>query len=233
MRATLVVTAPGVTAIGEMSRLLAGFEVTVVTTFLRSVSPEGLEEAWEHLDYTVDQVATTAPDVVVQNTVAFCLNGDPDAPDEVRRRMTSATGAPTAVGLSSTVAALREVEVRRPLVVAPYPEALEERFRDVLHRHGITVSGWAGPLITDPATIHRATADADTYVARGLAEAPAADGVLICGGGWSSLDVAARLEARLDIPVLTSNVAEAWHARRLCGVAGRPPTARHWATFAD
>lgn len=231
-RATLVVTAPGFVAIREMSKLLADFEIAIVTTYLRSVNPEGIDEAWQHLQYTIDQIATTSPDVVVQNTVAFSLDGNPSSPGELEHRLARAIGAPAAVGLLSVLAALQELGVSRPLVIAPYPEVLRDRFQDAMSRHGIALSGWQGPVIKYPAPINDAPADADAYVEQGLAAAADADGILINGGGWSSLDLAAGIEARTGLPVLTSNVAEAWHARRLCGLPDRRPVASLWRHLA-
>jgi maleate cis-trans isomerase len=233
VRATLIVTAPGVVATREMRVLLEGFDLAFVSTLMASADPEGIETAWQHADYTLAQVRTTEPDVVIQNTVAFCLNGDSKAADKLAQRITDTSGAQAVVGLTAVIQALHAVEGRSPIILTPYVDAVRRRFSQVLTTHGIEVSGWGGPTISDPASINRAPTDVVDYAEDALADHPDADSVLVCGGAWSSLGVCAAMEEKTGLPVLTSNIAQAWYARQLCGLTNKPPHARHWGNLGD
>jgi maleate cis-trans isomerase len=218
--ASLIITAPGLVPARELHTLLSPVVETVITTtLLRAVSPAGIAEGWARLDYTLEQVAAASPDMVVQNTVAFALTGDPADVARLHAQISLATGAQVVVGLEAAVAALQSLGIRKPLVVAPYSRELRERFDVILRLEGIDPSAWAGPEISSPAAINAAAdTDALEYVSSALERSTTTpDAVFISGGGWPSLYLVTALETRTGLPVVTSNTAQAWMVRRLAG----------------
>jgi maleate cis-trans isomerase len=220
----LMITAPGFAATRELARLLPETLDPVVTTArLTQVSPAGIAEYWQMLDYVLDQVAAAKPSYVVQNTVVVSLTGDVADLDRLRERIVGHTSAQCIVGAQAVVDTLLDDQIRRPLVVMPYIQALRERMAAVLSYHGIEASGWIGPQMQSPGDIHRAAAsDAAEYIRAGLASADGScDGILISGGGWSSLDLIGDLEDEFSMPVLSSNIAQVRQLAKLSGHAGR------------
>lgn len=112
-------------------------------------------------------------------------------------------------------AALRRLGVDRITLATPYPQALTETEAAAFTGHGITV------------TAHASLGDDDRYAditatqVRTLVEGmnPAAlgdaDALVLSCTGWPTLGVIPELEARLGIPVLSSNLAMAAYAAAL------------------
>lgn len=218
--ASLIITSPGFVPWQELQTLLTSMVDTAITTsLLRSVTPEGIAEAWEQLDYTLEQVATAAPDIVVQNTVAFALTGDPTDMDNLAARIIDATGGKAVVGLKSAVNAMQSLDIRHPLMVAPYSMVLRDRFDVVMRANGIDPVGWTGPQMTTPAAINAfSSADTAGYVLLALTEqVRKPDAIFISGGGWPSLGLIGELEKKSGLPVLTSNTAQTWMVGKLTG----------------
>jgi maleate cis-trans isomerase len=217
----LIITAPGFAAVRELARLLPETVDPVITTArLREVSPEGITEYWQMLDYVLDQVASAEPSYVVQNTVVISLTGEISDIERLRQRIADHTGAQCIVGAQAVVDTLLDDRIRHPLVVAPYVQTLRERMATVLSSNGIEASGWIGPEMRSPGDIHRTGASSAAQLIRhGMAGAgPTCDGVIISGGGWSSLDLIGELETEFSVPVLSSNIAQ---ARQLAKLSGR------------
>jgi maleate isomerase len=218
----LMITAPGFAATRELYRLLPpNLDAVVTTALLTEVSPVGIVSYWQMLDYVLDQVASAKPSYVLQNTVVIGLTGDLKDLNRLRDRIGSHTGAQVILSVQAVVDTLREDQIRHPLVVMPYMQALRDRLGAIFAANGIQASGWIGPQMRSPGDIHRGGASAVTDLIRaGVAEAgPDCDAVLISGGGWSSLDLIDPLQAELSLPVLTSNVAQ---ARQLARLSGHP-----------
>lgn len=141
-------------------------------------------------------------------------------------------GIPVTTAALAMVAALRATDVTSPLLVLPpwFPESVADAARSYFDAAGFKVRG---PLRFDLGQGWREMQPYEVYdrggqwdvrpdevyqqVRRGF---PAdADGVLIPGSGFRSLDAIEPLEQDLGVPVITSNQASLWHCLEIAKVS--------------
>jgi arylmalonate decarboxylase len=146
----------------------------------------------------------------------------PEAHDRLLAELRQRTGLPVSTMSQAIIDGLREAGARRVAVATAYSEVVNNRLRELLAASGIETLAlecfdlleFGGPGKKSEADI---IALSDTAVER----AGGADGILISCGGLRTLGVAAPLEARHDIPVVSSATAAFWAAMRLVGDSGR------------
>ena len=136
---------------------------------------------------------------------------------EVRRRLQRARpGAEVTTPISAAKAGLSALGARRIALLTPYPPGLHGMVADHLRQHGFALSDEKGLGVDTDAGItaipERALIEASLALQRTDAEA-----VFLSCTALLTAGVVEILEARLGLPVVTSNQALAWHALRLAG----------------
>jgi arylmalonate decarboxylase len=148
----------------------------------------------------------------------------PEAHDRLLHELRQRTGLPVSTMSQAIIDGLREVDARRVAVATAYSDVVNRRLRELLAASGIeTLALESFDLLEFGGPGKKSEADiialSDTAVER--AAVGAADGILISCGGLRTLGVAAPLEERHGIPVVSSATAAFWAAMRLIGDSGR------------
>ncbi len=137
-------------------------------------------------------------------------------------RLEGAAGVPATTTATAVLEALRVVGARTAAVATPYLDNLNEIERRFLEDSGFGVSAIAGLQCGTDAEIGRLSpGDAEALVA--AVDSAAADTLFVSCTNWHCLEAVPRIEADRGKPVVTSNLAGAWAALRLLGIADAAP----------
>lgn len=135
-------------------------------------------------------------------------------------RVASLCRAPALLAAQAVRAALRHLGVTRLALGTPYPESISRQGRAYWEAAGFQIVGYH--RLAGVADIYTESEERAAELGR-LADAPAAQAVLISGTGLPTVGMLERLERELGKPVISSNQACLWRALRLAGV-GEPVT---------
>jgi maleate isomerase len=174
----------------------------------------------EHIDETVELLASVEPDVIVlaHTATSYVLGKDGDAKLALRQKQL--TGIPFISALGSAVAAFETLGVRRVAVGTPYDKALTLHGKAVLEEYGIEVVN--AECLPDVKNIFEET-PRRVYGLVKAANRPEADVVFISGVGLPTLLVLGPAEIDLGKPVLSSACAMMWNALRTAGIRTSVP----------
>lgn len=174
----------------------------------------------EHMDETVELLASVEPDVIVlaHTATSYVLGRDGD--DKLARRLEQFTGIPFISALGSAVAAFEALGLRKVAVGTPYDRALTLRGKAVLEEYGIEVVN--AECLPDVKSIFEET-PRRVYGLVKSANRPEADGVFVSGVGLPTLSVLGAAETDLGKPVLSSACAMMWNALRTVGIGTSVP----------
>ncbi|MBB4284628.1 ectoine utilization protein EutA [Roseospira goensis] len=208
----------------DFARLTHGLGVTVFASrvpYDNPDTPDGLAALEGHLTAAAGRLVPGAAFDVVHFgcTSASAVIGD----DGVARAVRAAKpGAAVTNPMTAADAALRALGVRRLSLLTPYLPAISQPVADRFESAGYTLDGLTCWGIRDDRDMARL--DGDVIVREAVAAtAPTADALFISCTAVPSAAVAARIEAAIGRPVVTSNQAAAWLALRLCGVTADVP----------
>ena len=135
--------------------------------------------------------------------------------------------------LSAALAAFGAEGVRSPAIVSPYVETVAVPIRDAFEAGGLRVPLSVSFDEQSEARVARIDPASTRAAALSVGAAPEVDGVFLSCTNLQTLDIIDDLRTTLGKPVLSSNLALAWHMARLAGglpmngAAGRclPPPA--------
>ena len=160
----------------------------------------------QHVERAADELGSAQADVMAFACTASSFVDGVEGETELRNRIERA-GEAKAVTTSGAVAeALRTLGIRRVAVATPYPEELNVLERQFLEDEGIEVLSVAGMGIVDAFSIGKVTPQETHEFARRVWREDA-DGMFISCTNLRTIDVLARLEAELGVPVVSSNLA--------------------------
>jgi maleate isomerase len=133
-------------------------------------------------------------------------------------RIERATGVPATTTTTAVLAALRAVGATTLAIATPYIDALNAIERRFFEDSGFRVAAIRGlGCLTDP-EIGRLNPD-DAALLASEVDCPEADAVFISCTNWHVLEAVDAIEQATGKPVVTSNLASAWAALRLLGIA--------------
>ena len=150
-------------------------------------------------------------------TGSYVLGPDGDA--AIAADMQSAAGVPATTTSTATVAALRELGVRRLAVLSPHVDDLNARLRAYLEASGFRVVNMVG--LNQRGDIEAIEPDATRDLVTSSVNACNADAIFISCTGLRTATIIDELEQSLAKPVVTANQATLW---RLAQLAGTPTT---------
>ncbi len=142
----------------------------------------------------------------------------------IARMAEAARGLPVTTTTTALVAALRALDVRRPLLATPYTETVTGRAVSYLEGHGFTVPAARGLGLDEDQAIGFTPPEAVRDLVRSL-DRPDADAVVISCTNLRTAGLIDELEATLGKPVISAIQASFWHGLRLAGF--RDPIARY------
>jgi maleate isomerase len=169
----------------------------------------------EHLDETVEMLASVKPDVIVLAHTATSYYLGKDREEELVKRMQDKTGLPFITTFGSVLAACRALDVTRVAVGTAYDEALSRKSREVLESHGLQVVNMQ--WLPDVRSIFEETEERVYGLGRSV-DHPDAQIVFISGVGLPTLSVLGALEADLGKPAISSAASMMWQALKAAGI---------------
>ncbi|RME18911.1 MAG: Asp/Glu racemase [Alphaproteobacteria bacterium] len=194
---------------------------------LAEVTPETLATMAEHLPAAaallpghVDVVGygcTSGATVIGPERVAELVNGP-------------LPGARVTNPITAVETALKALGARRIAYVSPYVASVTAPMRAHLARAGVeTVAEGSFDVGHDP-DVARITEAAVAAGAETVASGQAVDAVFVSCTNLRSFGIIDALEARLGLPVISSNLALIWHMLHLAGLGATPGPGRLFAT---
>jgi arylmalonate decarboxylase len=188
---------------------------------VRNLTPEGYQPAWDGIIPAADYLAKQNVDAIMVIGTSLTFFRGPAEHDRLLAELRRRTGLPVSTMSQSIIDGLREVGAQRVAVATAYTDVVNRRLKELLAAAGIDVLSlecfdlleFGGPKNKSEAEIIELSSSA-------VARAERAEGILISCGGLRTLEVAKPLEARHDLPVVSSATAAFWAAMRLVGESG-------------
>lgn len=137
----------------------------------------------------------------------------------VAAEMEKATSLPCITTSGAVLEALRAVGIRRPCVFTPYEEWLSQRSVDFVRDNGLSPAGHVFGYDMESTEWLDLYEPINDWVADNLSAD--CDGVFISCTNFTWLKGIAPLEARIGLPVVTSNLALLWKLLKTAQVDGR------------
>jgi maleate cis-trans isomerase len=188
------------------------------------LTPDDLREMLTRLDDDCERLALAQPGVVLY----ACTSGSSLETGGFDRRLSEriacASGAPASTTSTAVAAALRALGIRRPAVVTPYSDDINERELAFFRELGFEPVSLESFREEDSHAIPRIPPDETARLAL-KADRVEADGVFVSCTNLATAAIIERLETELGKPVVTSNQATLWLGLRALGVTAAVPGA--------
>lgn len=201
---------------------------------LTGFTPTAVDAALGHFWEGVDFLSGRGVERIVQGGIPVSAYAGRDRILRLVAEAERRTGIPVSADFEESIDALRSLGVRRVAVAAKWDDALMSAVGRYLTDAGLDVAGLTAEAHTAEQVVAIASDDGIDLALRLGREAfkrfPDADGLLLAGGAWLSLQVIPQLEAEFDRPVVTNPGATFWSAMRQFGL--RSPHAG-WGRLLD
>lgn len=201
--------------------LPTGVSLHTTRIALEGVDSQSLRGMLSEAERAAALLVRTRSDLIVFHCTAAATI-EPDAGSAVAQRIHAATGIPATSTGDALVAALRQLNARKIVLLSPYEEDVNGAEVAFFRHHGIEVlreqsyppaPGGRYPDATPQEwrerTVSMRHPDADAYF-------------LSCTN-IRCVSVVDTLESELGKPVITSNTATLWHALRMSGITDSIP----------
>lgn len=179
------------------------------------VTPETLLAMADRIPGAMALLPESVQAVAYCCTSASTLIGDEVVEEAVHR---THPNAPVTNPIKATIAACAALGLGDIGVVTPYTEDVTLPIIERMERDGPRVAAFGSFLVDDDRTVACLSPES---IERGLArvgEATTCDGFFVSCTSVRLFDDVERLEEKLGVPVLSSNLAVAWHLLRLAGI---------------
>ena len=193
-------------------------------TLLHQVTVEDLIEAAKQIERAALELASAEVDVILQagTAIVFCRGVGQD--EDVRMRITAATGIRATTSFNAVVDAMRVLGINRPAVATSYLPDIDARLEAALRESGFAVAAIHGMGLKRSIDMGKVMPAETERFARDVARSTSgADGMLISCGNLRTFEAIEALENAIGLPVVTSNQAGLWQSLRMAGVDDRLP----------
>ncbi|QLK24336.1 aspartate/glutamate racemase family protein [Natrinema zhouii] len=218
-RVGLIVPSSNTTVEPEFRAFLPN-EVTVhgARMALESVTVDELDAMSDDAARAAELLGHADVDAVAYACTTGSLIHGPGFDAELEERLREAAGVPAVATARSVVRALKALEADRIAVATPYTSELDEKEREFLAESGFDVASIDGRGLAANTEIGALTPDdASRQVLEHVGSDDDLDAVFVSCTNYRSLAAIDALEAKLGVPVITSNGATLWD---VCGAAG-------------
>jgi maleate cis-trans isomerase len=189
---------------------------------LQAFSPEGVDAALEHFWEAFEFLVGRRVERIVQGGIPVSATAGRarilGLLDEARRR----SDIPTTADFEEVIEAFQALGVRRVAVAAKWHPQLMRDVASYLAEAGIETLGHTAEAHTAQQVVALSpVVGIDLAVELGraaLRQFPEAEGLLLAGGAWLSLQAVPILEAEFDRPVVTNPSATFWAGLRQFGL---------------
>jgi len=192
---------------------------------VRALTPEGYDAAFRAIVPAAIDLARQNADAIMVIGTSLTFYRGAGAHADLIAELRAATGLPASTMSEAVVDGLKAFAARRIAVATAYGDEVNARLQDFLVESGFEVAAIAGfGIEAFGAAASKTNAD---IVDLGLdvcgeAQRPQMpQALLISCGGLRTLGVAAPIEARCGVPVVSSTQAAFWSALRLVGESGQ------------
>lgn len=127
-------------------------------------------------------------------------------------------GAKVTDPLAAIIAACRHLGVTRLGFVTPYIAEVSARMRARLEAAGYEIAGFGSFEEGNDRVVARITPRSILEAIEAVADQAPCDAVFVSCTNLRCLDIIPEAEARIGVPVISSNTALAWHMLRMAGV---------------
>lgn len=164
-------------------------------------------------------MAWPKPEVIIYGCTSGSFVQGPGREEELAGKITRDTGIAAYTTSTAVIAALRELNARRVLLITPYIDDVNAHEIEFLKHRGITVEAHDAFHCLDTRDIAKiASEQVAERVMRHAATARRCDAVFISCTNLLTMDQIDPLERELGVPVTTSNQCSLWIALRHMGV---------------
>lgn len=223
-RARIGFISPGTSGVHTSSlemEMIAPEGVLFINKFLDG--PKSL--SLEHLVEMLPQVEPAARSIAKNANVDLILMGGAplvlaNGATKLIRMIEDAARIPATTNITGMVNGLRRLDMHKLVVLAPYyGEHLVDMVRDFLEGEGFEIVSMVGGAGVEFGK-HKELSQYQTYRAakRAFLDAPAADGLVIVGGGAPLHEIIDILEVDIGKPVIANNFASLWNALDMANV---------------
>lgn len=187
---------------------------------LEDITVRDLKDMEKHRLEAANRLVDAGVDIIGYGCTSGSLLRGKDHPGEIERDIEKETAIPSVATSGAVVKALNALQARKVCVATPYIDeinALEQRF---LEQNGKEVLQIKGLGIVR----NREVGSKEPGVACDLAKevfVPEAQAIFISCTNFKTLEVIARLEEELKVPVVSSNTATFWAMMKKAGVKKR------------
>ena len=217
----------GVVILSEFNQLKpVGTDMVVEHIFLpgAKLDEESLTAMNRDMVNAAKRLKAEGADIILYGCTSGSFIKGPEYEQGLIHDMMDATGGlPSITMTGSVIEALRVLNMKRIVLVSPYPPQTEEALINFLKRNGLDVIAHKADVFYKSS--HEIADAPPGFFYRLVKQAfvNGADGIFIGGGNVRTIEVIDILESDFGVPVVTSNLASIWRALRTAGVNQKIP----------
>jgi len=217
-RVGLVILATDHTTEVDFQRMVASDDIGVYVSRIHYANPVTPENLLKMQPSLTAGAALILPDEALDALMYSCTSASVVIGDRNIEAAIHAAkpGAPVVTPTAAAVKGLQALGARRISVLTPYTVETSRPMADYFADLGFAIDRFTCLGLADDREMARIAPDEIPAFAR-QATAPQSDALFISCTAVRAAQVAARIEAEIDRPVVTSNLATAWACLRLCG----------------
>lgn len=198
---------------------LAPYDISFHTsrTFITGTSIEDVIAMEKEKGRAIRELASTKPDCIVDCCTASGIIRGMEEDKAFCEKVEHNIGLHTTSTLQSIVKALQAINVKKLVIITPYPKEMDKLEELFFKGNGFNVINIKGLNITE-ATALAAVPPNDIY--RFCIESwdTGAEGLLISCMNFNPTPIIQALELMLKVPVVSSNTATLWKILRMLGI---------------
>jgi maleate isomerase len=184
----------------------------------QKVTAKTLQSMADHITVS----ASLLPETLNFHAVGYgCTSGTAQIGISEIRRLVKAGVKSNEVSepVSALIAACKQLNIKRLAFLSPYIEIVNANLRNVLADNGVQSPAFGTFSEAVEAKVVRISGKSVMEAAQKLCKLSDVDGIFLSCTNLRTLDLIEPLEVSTDLPVISSNLALAWHLGQLTGKA--------------
>lgn len=210
-----------------------GVSIHTARMILKEPSPAALMEMEEEIYRAASVIVGVNPDVIVVGCTSGSFIKGFGYDQKLMEKIANLTEVPAITTSTAVIEALKFFKLTKVAVATPYTDEVNEKEREFVEAHGISVTQIAGlgyskpitdyPLASKPVSgiglLHPSTA----YKLAKSVDTGDADGIFISCTNLRTIEIIEALEENTGKPVVTSNQASMAMALKVMGIKEKIP----------
>ncbi len=201
----------------KITRGLEGVIGISARLLITECDASGLTAMNDHVDLAARQLATCNPDLIVYMCTSGSFMKGVSGERAIRDRLVQLTSLPAITTSQAVLASLKQLQLKRVVMLTPYDEDLTRREIAWLKENDIDVIDFHFRNIPDNLS-RGAQSPEESFQIVSLLKWREADGVFLSCANVRNLEIIESLEIHTGRPVVTSTSATTWFALRTTGV---------------